>query len=76
MFTIERAAVEDVDLLKQLLSETWVATYADHIVTVFFVIIGSMTTALSDFAEIVTGSSGANNDTGRNFTDDPAVTGI
>lgn len=31
MFTIERAAVEDVDLIKQVLSETWVATYADHL---------------------------------------------
>ncbi len=31
MFTIERATVEDVDLVKQVLSETWVATYADHL---------------------------------------------
>jgi ribosomal protein S18 acetylase RimI-like enzyme len=31
MLTIERATVGDVDLVKQLLSETWVATYADHL---------------------------------------------
>ena len=31
MFTIERATVEDVEPLKQVLSETWVATYADHL---------------------------------------------
>jgi GNAT superfamily N-acetyltransferase len=31
LFTIERAAVEDVDLVKQVLSETWVDTYAGHL---------------------------------------------
>lgn len=31
MFTIERAKVEEVDPIKQVLSETWVDTYADHL---------------------------------------------
>lgn len=31
MFTIERAKVEEVDPIKQVLSETWVATYGDHL---------------------------------------------
>ena len=31
MITIERAKVEDVDLIKQVLSETWLATYATHL---------------------------------------------
>lgn len=31
MFTIERAKVNEVDLIKEVLSETWVATYADHL---------------------------------------------
>lgn len=31
MFTIERATVEDVGTIKQVLSETWVATYAGHL---------------------------------------------
>ena len=31
MITIERAKVEDVDLIKQALSETWLATYAAHL---------------------------------------------
>lgn len=31
MFTIERAKVEEVDQIKQVLSETWVATYGDHL---------------------------------------------
>ena len=31
MVTIERAKVEDVGLIKQALSETWLATYAAHL---------------------------------------------
>jgi ribosomal protein S18 acetylase RimI-like enzyme len=31
MFTIERATVDDVEVIKQVLSETWLATYADHL---------------------------------------------
>ena len=31
MFTIERATVEEGDLIKQVLSETWIATYANHL---------------------------------------------
>jgi ribosomal protein S18 acetylase RimI-like enzyme len=31
MFSIERATVDEVDQIKQVLSETWVATYADHL---------------------------------------------
>ena len=31
MLTIERAKAEEVDAIKQVLSETWVATYADHL---------------------------------------------
>lgn len=31
MFTIERATVQDVDVIKQVLSETWLATYADYL---------------------------------------------
>ncbi len=31
MLTIERAKVEEVDLIKDVLSKTWVATYADHL---------------------------------------------
>ncbi|HKP61863.1 MAG TPA: hypothetical protein VJV78_34265 [Polyangiales bacterium] len=31
MITIERAKVEDVDLIKQASSETWLATYAAHL---------------------------------------------
>ena len=31
MITIERAKAEEVDAIKQVLSETWVATYADHL---------------------------------------------
>ena len=31
MLTIERATAEDVDRIKQVLGETWIATYADHL---------------------------------------------
>ena len=31
MITIERAKVEDIDRITQVLSETWIATYADHL---------------------------------------------
>jgi ribosomal protein S18 acetylase RimI-like enzyme len=31
MFSIERATVEEVGQIKKVLSETWVATYADHL---------------------------------------------
>jgi ribosomal protein S18 acetylase RimI-like enzyme len=31
MLTIERAEAEDVEAIRQVLSETWVATYADHL---------------------------------------------
>jgi ribosomal protein S18 acetylase RimI-like enzyme len=31
MFIIERATVEEVDPIKQVLSETWAATYGDHL---------------------------------------------
>ena len=31
MITIQRAKAEEVDAIKQVLSETWVATYADHL---------------------------------------------
>jgi ribosomal protein S18 acetylase RimI-like enzyme len=31
VLTIERAQIEDVDRIKQVLSDTWVATYASHL---------------------------------------------